>query len=87
MTNPIKLGIPESDGQVSLQFTKGGARRGAGRKGFGETRKVSLTLEKEVWLLFEQICAERQCSKSELLRDLVHAGLQTTLPGDSEGGG
>lgn len=67
----MKVGIPAEEGQVQLMFNKGGPRRGAGRKGIGETRKVSLTLSLEMWERFEQACVSEGRSKSELLRMMV----------------
>ena len=69
----IKLGIPDDEGQLSLQFARGGRRRGAGRKGIGETRKVSLTLMDGHWRQLEDMAAANQQSRSEALRSIVEA--------------
>ncbi len=74
--NDIRLGIPDQDGQLSLMFTRGGPRRGAGRKGIGSTRKVSLTLSDEMWDAIEAHCQEHNRSKSEVLRTLIESGAQ-----------
>ncbi|SDW97014.1 hypothetical protein SAMN05518855_1007105 [Paenibacillus sp. CF384] len=71
----IKLGIPNHEGQMSMLFSKGGSREGAGRKGFGETRKVSLTLSAEVWQALEAHCIAKSCSKSEALRGMIETYL------------
>ncbi|WP_426446400.1 CopG family transcriptional regulator [Paenibacillus sp. S-38] len=76
----MKLGEPERDGQLSMRFIRGGPRRGAGRKGIGETRKVSLTLTSEAWEELDRRCRERGVSRSELLRSMIEAALS---PGDS----
>ncbi|MBN3524170.1 hypothetical protein [Paenibacillus apiarius] len=71
--NKIKLGVPSDEGQVSIMFTRGGPRKGAGRKGFGETKKISLTLTKELWGEIEQRCSSRNCSRSETIRDIIES--------------
>ncbi|MBD2869354.1 ribbon-helix-helix domain-containing protein [Paenibacillus arenilitoris] len=72
----LKLGVPATEGQLSMMFARGGPREGAGRKGIGETRKVSVTLTKETWSAFEQRCGELGCSKSELFRGLIESYLK-----------
>ncbi|QHW32397.1 hypothetical protein GZH47_17325 [Paenibacillus rhizovicinus] len=74
----LKLGVPEQEGQLSMLFTKGGPRTGAGRKGIGETRKLSLTLPETAWAAIEALCEEHACSKSELLRAIIHDYLHAT---------
>ncbi|NOU90519.1 hypothetical protein GC102_32985 [Paenibacillus sp. LMG 31460] len=69
----IKLGVPNQEGQLSMMFTRGGPREGAGRKGFGETRKVSLTLSKETWDEIENRCSILDCSRSEVLRNIIES--------------
>ena len=72
----MKIGVPEDEGQLTLVFNKGGARKGAGRRGIGETRKVSITLPQDVWSEIDQIATESSySSKSELLRLLIVTGL------------
>jgi hypothetical protein len=71
----IKIDVPNHEGQVSIMFTRGGARNGAGRKGIGETKKVSLTLSKETWVEIESRCNMLKSSKSEVLRDIIEAYL------------
>lgn len=58
-----------------MNFAKGGLRAGAGRKGLGQTRKVSITLPEATWAQFDAECQSLDYSKSELLRILVHAYL------------
>ncbi|GAA3402869.1 ribbon-helix-helix protein, CopG family [Paenibacillus hodogayensis] len=67
----IKLSIPKREGQISALFSRGGPREGAGRRGIGHTRKVSVTLPPDAWEQFEHYCAEHRLSKSELLRELL----------------
>ncbi|UVI30498.1 hypothetical protein [Paenibacillus spongiae] len=69
----VKLGIPGQEGQLQMMFSRGGARAGAGRKGFGVTKKLSLTLTEEVWAALEQRSAKLQCSRSETIRDIMEA--------------
>jgi hypothetical protein len=69
----IKIDVPNHEGQVSIMFTRGGSRDGAGRKGFGETKKVSLTLPKETWTDIEKRCNMLKSSRSEVLRDIIEA--------------
>ncbi|MGY4762696.1 hypothetical protein ACVNS2_24255 [Paenibacillus caseinilyticus] len=71
----MKLGEPERDGQLSMRFARGGPRRGAGRKGIGETKKISLTLAPATWEELERRCGEAGVSRSELLRSIIEAVL------------
>ncbi|WP_274653172.1 hypothetical protein [Paenibacillus humicola] len=71
----VRLAVPDRDGQLSLMFARGGPRAGSGRKAIGETKKISLTLPGETWEAIERQCAALGCSKSELLRTLIHAGM------------
>lgn len=67
----IKLGVPGQEGQVSFVFSRGGSREGAGRKAIGETKKISLTLSREVWNQLEQCCAAGNASRSEVIREMI----------------
>jgi hypothetical protein len=78
----IKIDVPNHEGQVSIMFTRGGSRDGAGRKGIGETKKVSLTLSKETWVEIERRCSKLNSSKSEVIRDIIEAYLNKS---ESEG--
>lgn len=71
--NNLKLGVPDQEGQLSIMFSRGGPRQGAGRKGIGQTKKVSLTLTKEIWDELEMRCIESGCSRSELIRDMIES--------------
>ncbi|WP_029192896.1 hypothetical protein [Paenibacillus harenae] len=71
----LKIGVPKTEGQLSMMFTRGGPREGAGRKAIGETKKVSLTLTKETWDELENRCSTLHCSKSELLRGMIESCL------------
>ncbi|MBM7566691.1 hypothetical protein [Paenibacillus sacheonensis] len=75
MPNKLKLGFIPQENQLAMLYTQGGPREGAGRKGIGGTRKVSLTLTEDDWAAFEAICQDRPCSKSELLREIIHGYL------------
>jgi hypothetical protein len=66
-----KLFIPNTEGQLSLLLTKGGPRTGAGRKRIGITKKVSLTLTKDVWEQIEHVIASNQTTKSDFIRKLI----------------
>ncbi|WP_411501392.1 hypothetical protein [Bacillus thuringiensis] len=63
--------------QTSDQTPKqrGGKREGAGRKGFGETRKVSVTLTSETWTRIEELCERDNLAQSKVLRDLIEKGI------------
>ncbi|UYO05170.1 hypothetical protein K2F33_04205 [Paenibacillus sp. PSB04] len=69
--NKVKIGIPDKEGQLSFMFTRGGARRGAGRKGIGTTRKVSLTLSEATWSHLDAYCDDHQFTRSEVLRGMI----------------
>ncbi|OMF86687.1 hypothetical protein BK147_29755 [Paenibacillus sp. FSL R7-0337] len=68
------------DNQVSTGVNKvskqGGARRGAGRKPIGVTRKISLTLPQEVWNEIDRSCGRGDYSVSEVLRSIIEDNLQ-----------
>jgi hypothetical protein len=67
----IKIGVANKEGQLGFVFTRGGMREGAGRKGIGVTRKVSLTLSDELWEKLEQHCHDRGISRSEAIRHMI----------------
>jgi hypothetical protein len=71
--NNLKLGVPDQEGQLSIMFSRGGPRAGAGRKGIGQTKKVSLTLTKEIWDELEMRCTESGRSRSEIIRDMIES--------------
>lgn len=79
--NRIKLGVPSEEGQISIQFARGGPRPGAGRKGFGVTKKISLTLSTEQWEKLEQRCSMLGCSRSEAVRDMIEAYFEANPEG------
>jgi hypothetical protein len=69
--NRIKLGVPNEEGQLSIMFARGGPRKGAGRKGIGTTKKVSLTLPEALWDKIEE-CRNSACgSQSEVIRGMI----------------
>lgn len=67
----IKITVPEYEGQVSIMFSRGGPRYGAGRKGIGETKKISLTLTKDIWEDLENRCTTSGLSRSEVIRGII----------------
>ncbi|GAB6669703.1 TPA: ribbon-helix-helix protein, CopG family [Bacillus cereus] len=58
-----------------IQNKRGGKREGAGRKGFGVTKKVSVTLPSEVWGEIEELCEKGNLNQSKVLRELIQKGL------------
>ncbi|NUH91300.1 ribbon-helix-helix protein, CopG family [Bacillus thuringiensis] len=58
-----------------IQNKRGGKREGAGRKGFGVTKKVSVTLPSEVWREIEELCEKGNLNQSKVLRELIQKGL------------
>lgn len=58
------------------QSKRGGRRVGAGRKGFGETRKVSITLPSETWAIIEELCEKGNLKQSKVLRDIIERGVK-----------
>lgn len=71
----IKVVIPDKEGQLLFTFSRGGPRVGAGRKAIGVTKKVSLTLPNDTWDEIEKLCADNDCSRSELLRGVIESVL------------
>lgn len=67
----IKLIVPKQEGQISAMFSRGGPREGAGRKGIGHTRKLSLTLPQQAWIELERRCQNGNLTKSEWIRGLI----------------
>jgi len=70
---PIKVDVSNKEGQLGFVFTKGGLRQGAGRKSIGVTKKVSLTLTEELWAKIEADRAESDCSRSEIIRNILES--------------
>lgn len=62
--------------EKSNQNQRGGKRKGAGRKAFGITKKVSLTLSEDVWSEIGTLI-ENGSSQSEVLRSLIEKGLKS----------
>jgi Ribbon-helix-helix protein, copG family. len=71
--DPIRIGVANKEGQLGFVFTRGGLREGAGRKGIGVTKKVSLTLPDELWGKLEQHCTDHGQSRSEAIRHIFEA--------------
>ncbi|GIO90188.1 MULTISPECIES: ribbon-helix-helix domain-containing protein [Paenibacillus] len=69
----IKIGLSKKNGQLGFMFTRGGAREGAGRKGIGMTRKISLTLTEEIWEEIDRECGELEISRSAYLRNMIES--------------
>ncbi|MGG5796497.1 ribbon-helix-helix domain-containing protein [Bacillus nitratireducens] len=65
----------EKDKSNLIQNKRGGKREGAGRKGFGVTKKVSVTLPSEVWREIEELCEKGNLNQSKVLRELIQKGL------------
>ncbi|PNU07779.1 CopG family transcriptional regulator [Bacillus cereus] len=65
----------EKDKSNQIQSKRGGKREGAGRKGFGITKKVSVTLPSEVWIEIEELCEKGNLNQSKVLRELIQKGL------------
>jgi len=59
----------------SLNSNRGGARKGAGRKPIGATRKISLTLPQECWDEIDRYCHKGDYSVSEVLRAIIEDNL------------
>ncbi|MFF2482406.1 hypothetical protein [Paenibacillus sp. NPDC058071] len=55
--------------------TKGGSRKGAGRKPIGVTRKISLTLPQSLWEEIDRCCHRGDHSVSEVLRSIIEDNL------------
>ncbi|MCM3634927.1 MULTISPECIES: ribbon-helix-helix domain-containing protein [Paenibacillus] len=55
----------------SLASKMGGARKGAGRKPIGVTRKLSLTLPQQCWEEIDRYCQRGDYSVSEVLRAII----------------
>ncbi|PDY19816.1 CopG family transcriptional regulator [Bacillus cereus] len=66
----------EKEKSNSIQNKRGGKREGAGRKGFGITKKVSVTLPSEVWREIEELCEKGNLNQSKVLRELIQKGLR-----------
>lgn len=62
--------------EKSNQNQHGGKRKGAGRKAFGITKKVSLTLSEDVWSEIVTLI-ENGSNQSEVLRSLIEKGLKS----------
>lgn len=73
-----KSNLIQTDNETSNQnqSKRGGKRVGAGRKGFGETRKVSLTLTPETWAMIEELCEKGNLKQSKVLRDIIEKGIK-----------
>ncbi|GAV12670.1 CopG family transcriptional regulator [Paenibacillus sp. chi10] len=84
MQNNMRIGVPNEDGQISMLFTKGGSRPGAGRKGFGDTKKISLTLPEAIWETLEQHCHANEFSRSEAIRHIIESYF--ALDSETKGG-
>lgn len=62
--------------EKSKQNQRGGKRVGAGRKAFGITKKVSLTLSEDVWIEIGNLIGNGS-NQSEVLRRLIEKGLKS----------
>lgn len=83
-SNPIQKEIDRSNQilndvikvEKGNQNQRGGKRKGAGRKGLGVTKKVSLTLSEEAWSEIEKLI-EDGSNQSKVIRSLIEKGLQS----------
>ncbi|EJR51826.1 hypothetical protein IIO_06236 [Bacillus cereus VD115] len=66
----------ENETSNQNQSKRGGKRVGAGRKGFGETRKLSVTLPSETWAIIEEMCEKGNLKQSKVLRDIIERGIK-----------
>ncbi|TVX98662.1 ribbon-helix-helix domain-containing protein [Cohnella terricola] len=71
--NKIKVGVSNKEGQLGFVFSRGGLREGSGRKGFGVTKKVSLTLTEEMWKKIDDHCTDNKRSRSEVIRNILES--------------
>ncbi|MFD0712139.1 ribbon-helix-helix domain-containing protein [Paenibacillus sp. GCM10027626] len=55
--------------------SRGGSRKGAGRKPIGTTRKISLTLPQACWDEIDRYCHKGDYSVSEVLRSIIEDNL------------
>lgn len=69
----FKIGLSKKDGQLGFVFDRGGPREGAGRKGIGITKKISLTLTKDTWEEIDRECEERAISRSSFFRNIMES--------------
>ncbi len=74
--------VPET-GQASLRITRGGRRKGAGRKSIGETRRMALTLPPEWWEKIDGIRDREGRSQADVIREMLH-GVFSPLDYDVE---
>lgn len=68
----LQVKEPKEEGQVTLKLSRGGKRAGAGRKGYGRTEKVSISLPDEEWAYIDGLVRDHHVkSRSEYFR-LLH---------------
>lgn len=70
-----KGNLIQSINEKSNKNQRGGKRKGAGRKAFGITKKVSLTLSEDAWSEIGNLI-KNGSSQSEVLRRLIEKGLK-----------
>lgn len=61
-----------------ISTNRGGARKGAGRKRIGITRKVSLTLPQHYWEEIDRRCQGGDFSISEIIRSILEDNLHNS---------
>ncbi|CAM3683475.1 MULTISPECIES: ribbon-helix-helix domain-containing protein [Paenibacillus] len=69
----VRIGLSKKNGQLGFMFTRGGPREGAGRKGIGITKKISLTLTEEIWEEIDRECEELEITRSAYLRNMIES--------------
>ncbi|MDM5245744.1 CopG family transcriptional regulator [Lysinibacillus sp. G4S2] len=71
-----KSNLIQTENEKSNLNQRGGKRKGAGRKAFGITKKVSLTLSEETWSEIGVLIGNGS-NQSEVLRSLIEKGLKS----------
>lgn len=67
--------LVSSEDKDSSTSSRGGNRKGAGRKPIGITRKISLTLPQEYWEQIDRYCHRGDYSVSEVIRSIIEDNL------------
>ena len=68
----FKIGLSKKTvSSASSLIVEGLAR--AGRKGIGITKKISLTLTKDIWEEIDRECEERAISRSSFFRNIMES--------------
>lgn len=66
----LKVNVP-NEGQAELKLSRGGSRKGAGRKSSGKTTKVSITLPDQEWAYIDELIENGHAtSRSDYFRSI-----------------